>query len=108
MVEPEEGRLRRRHEQRRQRDREDCNRQDEAHQFRRRREATCPPRAERDRASARRWARPAITATRSVSLIAAQAAISAAVRPQPMHKADNGSRTQTLMQGVETVGTALT
>lgn len=49
-----------------------------------------------------------MTATRSVSLIAAQALISAAVRPQPMHKADSGSRTQTLMQGVETAGTALT
>jgi hypothetical protein len=49
-----------------------------------------------------------MTATRSVSLIVGHAPISAAVRPQPMHKADNGSRTQTLMQGVETVGTALT
>jgi len=46
---------------------------------------------------------------RSVSLIVAQAEISAAVRPQPMHKTDSGSRTQTLTQGVETVvGTALT
>ncbi|MGC2782232.1 MAG: hypothetical protein WA397_00010 [Roseiarcus sp.] len=49
-----------------------------------------------------------MTVIRSVSLIVAQAAISAVVRPQPMHKADSGSRTQTLTQGVETVGTALT
>ena len=48
-----------------------------------------------------------MTAIRSGSLIAAQAVISAPVRPQPMHKADSGSRMQTLMQGVETVGTAL-
>ncbi len=49
-----------------------------------------------------------MTASRSVSLIVAQAVISAAVRPQPMHKADSGSRMQTLIQGVETVGTAPT
>jgi hypothetical protein len=49
-----------------------------------------------------------MTATRSTSLIVAQAAISSPVRPQPMHKADSGSITQTLMQGVETGGTALT
>jgi hypothetical protein len=49
-----------------------------------------------------------MTATRSVSLIVAQAAISAALRPQPMHKADSGSITQTLMQGVETASTPLT
>jgi hypothetical protein len=30
------------------------------------------------------------------------------VRPQPMQRADSGSRTQTLTQGVETLGTALT
>jgi hypothetical protein len=47
-------------------------------------------------------------AIRSGSLIVDQAVISAAVRPQPMHKADSGSRMQTLMQGVETLGTALT
>jgi hypothetical protein len=45
---------------------------------------------------------------RSPSLIVAQAAISAAVRPQPMHKADSGSITQTLMQGVETASTLFT
>lgn len=45
-----------------------------------------------------------MTATRSVSLIVAQAAISVAIRPQPMHKPDSGSITQTLMQGVETGG----
>jgi hypothetical protein len=73
-----------------------------------RRALTPPPRAERDRASVKRCARPAMTVIRSVSLIVAQAAISAVVRPQPMHKADSGSRTQTLTQGVETVGTALT
>jgi len=70
---------------------------------------TRPPRAERDRASVKRWPRPAMSVIRSVSLIVAQAEISAAVRPQPMHKTDSGSRTQTLTQGVETVvGTALT
>jgi hypothetical protein len=42
-----------------------------------------------------------MTARRSTSLIVIQAAISAAVRPQPMHTADSGSMTQTLMQGVE-------
>jgi len=47
-----------------------------------------------------------MTVSRSVSLIVAHAVISSPVRPQPMHKADSGSRTQTLMQGVETVGTA--
>ncbi|HEY3622112.1 MAG TPA: hypothetical protein VGL12_06890 [Roseiarcus sp.] len=45
-----------------------------------------------------------MTATRSTSLIVAQAAISSLVRPQPMQKADSGSITQTLMQGVETGG----
>ena len=49
-----------------------------------------------------------MTAIRSASLIVAQAVISSPVRPQPMHRADSGSRTQTLMQGVETVGTGLT
>ncbi|HEY1886662.1 MAG TPA: hypothetical protein VGG86_11530 [Roseiarcus sp.] len=49
-----------------------------------------------------------MTAIRSVSLIVAQAAISASVRPQPMHKADSGSRMQTLTQGVEMAGTAFT
>jgi len=50
-----------------------------------------------------------MTARRSASLIVIQAAISAAVRPQPMHKADSGSMTQTLMQGVEIgAGTFLT
>jgi len=47
-------------------------------------------------------------ASRSGSLIVAQAAISSPVRPQPMHKADSGSRMQTLMQGVEIAGTGLT
>ena len=42
-----------------------------------------------------------MTATRSASLIVVQAAISATVRPQPTHKADSGSMTQTLTQGVE-------
>ena len=42
-----------------------------------------------------------MTAIRSVSLIVDQAVISAAVRPHPMHKADSGSRMQTLTQGVE-------
>jgi hypothetical protein len=49
-----------------------------------------------------------MTATRSVSLIVGHAAISAAVRPQPTHKADSGSITQTLMQGVETASTSVT
>ena len=44
-----------------------------------------------------------MTAIRSGSLIVDQAVISAAVRPQPMHKGDRESMTQTLMQGVETV-----
>jgi len=42
-----------------------------------------------------------MTAIRSASLIVIQAAISSAVRPQPMHSADSGSMTQRLMQGVE-------
>jgi hypothetical protein len=103
MAEPEQGRLRRGHEQRRQRDRQNRDGQDKAHQ-RRLRDATRPPRAARDRASAKRWPSPVMTATRSTSLIVAQAAISSPVRPQPMHKADSGSITQTLMQGVETGG----
>jgi hypothetical protein len=49
-----------------------------------------------------------MTAIRSGSLIVGQAPISTAVRPQPMHSADSGSRMQTLTQGVETLGTALT
>jgi hypothetical protein len=73
----------------------------EAHQRRRERVAIRPPRAARDRAPTRRWPRPAITARRSASLIAVQAAISAVVRPQPTHMSDSGSRTQTLTQGVE-------
>jgi hypothetical protein len=47
-----------------------------------------------------------MTAMRSASLIVVQAEISAVVRPQPTHKADRESITQTLMQGVERVGTA--
>jgi len=43
-----------------------------------------------------------MTARRSASLIAVQAAISAVVRPQPTHRPESGSTTQTLMQGVET------
>jgi len=39
---------------------------------------------------------------RSVSLIALQAAISAVVRPQPMHSAEIGSTTQSFTHGVET------
>jgi hypothetical protein len=42
-----------------------------------------------------------MTESRSGSLIVDQAEISAPVRPQPMHKADSGSRMQTLMQGVD-------
>ena len=96
-------------EQRRPRDRENRNGENETHQLRRPPPVlTRPPRAARDRASVRRWSSPAIMASRSVSLIVTQAVISSPVRPQPMHKADSGSRTQTLMQGVETVGTALT
>jgi hypothetical protein len=41
-----------------------------------------------------------MTATRAVSLMAGQAAISATVRPQPMHSAETGSTTQILTQGV--------
>jgi hypothetical protein len=41
-----------------------------------------------------------MTAKRSVSLMAGQAAISATVRPQPMHNAETGSTTQILTQGV--------
>ncbi len=59
-----------------QRDRQNRDGQDEAHQLRRRRAATWPPRAVRDRASVRRWSSPAMTASRSGSLIVAQAAIS--------------------------------
>jgi hypothetical protein len=108
MVEPEQGRLWRSHNERSERDRENRNGQEEAHQFRRSIVLTRPPRAERDRASVKRWGRPVMTASRSVSLIVAQAVISAAVRPQPMHKPDSGSITQTLMQGVETASTLLT
>jgi hypothetical protein len=42
-----------------------------------------------------------MTAIRSVSLIPVQAAISAAVRPQPIQRDDSGSRMQTSTQGVE-------
>ena len=49
-----------------------------------------------------------MSASRSASLMVAQAAISAPVRPQPMHRADIGSITQTLMQGVEMAGTGFT
>jgi hypothetical protein len=92
----------------RQRDRQNLKREKKAHQSRRGRALTRPARAERDRASVKRCASPAMTAIRSVSLIVVQAPISAAVRPQPMHKADIGSITQTLTQGVEAVGTGLT
>src|SRR6202020_2416656 len=94
------------HEQRCDRDRQNRDGQDETHYCRRLRAAIRPPRAARDRASVRRWPSSAMTAIRSGSLIVDQAVISAAVRPQPMHKADSGSMTQTLMQGVETLGTA--
>ena len=42
-----------------------------------------------------------MTATRSISGMAGQAAISATVRPQPMHSAEAGSTTQILTQGVD-------
>ena len=45
-----------------------------------------------------------MTATRSASLIAVQAAISATVRPQPTQSAECGSMTQTLTHGVDIVG----
>jgi hypothetical protein len=48
MVEPKQGRLRRGHEQRSQRDRQNGNRKEEAHQFRRSRALTRPPRCARD------------------------------------------------------------
>ncbi len=48
-----------------------------------------------------------MTASRAISLIVAHAVISSPVRPQPMHRADSGSRIQTLMQGVEMAGTRL-
>ena len=109
VVQPKQHRFMRRKQQRGPRDRENGNGQDEAHQLRRPPPAlTRPLRAARDRASARRCSSPAMMASRSVSLIVAHAVISSPVRPQPMHKADSGSRTQTLMQGVETVGTGLT
>lgn len=41
---------------------------------------------------------------RSVSLIAAQPAISASVRPHPMHRPDRPLTAQTLMQGLEIGG----
>jgi hypothetical protein len=95
-------------EQRHHRDREHRNGQDEAHQFRRSRARTRPPRVERDRAWARRCGRSAMEAIRWASLIVGQPPISSGVRPQPMQRADSGSRTLTLTQGVETLGTALT
>ena len=91
----------RRHEQSGQPDRQNPDRENEAHQRRRAPGAIRPPRALRDRAAVWRWASPAMIARRSASLIVIQAPISAAVRPQPMHRADSGSMTQTLMQGVE-------
>ena len=78
VVQAEQARIVRRHEQRRQRDRQSRNGQDEAHHCRRLRAAIRPPRAARDRPSVRRWGRSAITASRSVSLIVAQAVISVA------------------------------
>ncbi len=45
-----------------------------------------------------------MTAPRSGSLIPAHPAISASERPHPMHKADCGSMTQTLTQGVDIAG----
>ncbi len=42
-----------------------------------------------------------MTAMRSGSAMAGQAAISATVRPQPMHSAETGSTTQILTQGVD-------
>ena len=66
------------------------------------RAAIRPPRALRDRAAAQALGKPGHDRRddrpRSLSI---QAPISAAVRPQPMHRADSGSMTQTLMQGVE-------
>ena len=49
-----------------------------------------------------------MTAPRSASLIAVQAAISATVRPQPTQSAERGSMTQTLTQGVDIVGADMT
>lgn len=43
-------------------------------------------------------------ARRSASLMAAQPAISASVRPQPIHKPDRPLTAQTLMQGLEIGG----
>jgi hypothetical protein len=45
-----------------------------------------------------------MTTPRSGSLMAAQAVISAIVRPQPMQSAECGSMTQTFTQGVDIGG----
>jgi hypothetical protein len=45
-----------------------------------------------------------MTVVRSGSLMAAQAAISAVDRPQPMQRAESGSTTQILTQGVDMTG----
>jgi hypothetical protein len=42
-----------------------------------------------------------MTSRRSVSARPPQAAISSRVRPQPMHRPETGSMTQTSVQGVE-------
>ncbi len=49
----------------------------------------------------------AMMSRRSSSLISLQAAISATVRPQPMQRADKGSTTQILTQGVEIGGAGI-
>ena len=104
VVEPKQGRLLRGHEQGRERGRQNQHGREPAHQRDRPRALKAPPRDARDRASARRSPSPAMTATRSASLIAVQAAISATVRPQPTQSAECGSMTQTLTQGVDISG----
>ncbi len=108
MIEAEHGHLRGDREQDAQGRSEDQKRRNEAHQ--RSPPRAClrdwlrPPRPARERAARCRSFSPAMILPRSSSLIPLQAAISATVRPQPTHSADNGSTTQIWTQGVEIGG----
>ena len=98
VVESEDLGLGRRQDEEGRRRGDDREREKEAHH---RVPPTLPPRRARERISLSRSPRPAITAARSVSAIVGHAAISARVRPHPMHSAETGSTTQMRTQGVD-------
>src|SRR3974390_2362426 len=99
MVEAENRRAGRRQNERGEGPAQNEKGREEAHQSGSR-DLTRPLRRERERMRRRRSPSPPMIAVRSDSLMAAQAAISATERPQPMQSVESGSTTQIWTQGV--------